>query len=473
MSRIIARATVALVLLGALATGVSPAAAAGRYAPGVVVVGYLPGAGPAAPAASLARTRMQVSTGVAAPELRVVRVPAGANVQSAAAGLRRAPGVAFAVPDYLAHAAGVWYPDDPGRSRLARGWEALQWNFLSAAGIEAPPAWANLIADGRPGGRGVTVAILDSGIAYRDWRGFRESPDFIGTRFVAPHDFIAGNRFPLDREGHGTFVAGTVAEATNNANGLTGIAYGASIMPVRVLDANGDGPSSVIAQGIYYAARHGARIINLSLQFDLQYGPSDIPDVLDAIRFAQRRGVLIVAAAGNDATEEIAYPAAAPGVVAVGASTRDLCLADYSNYGPGLALVAPGGGDDASLPGARRCHPGRDLPDVYQMTLRSPVASFSSFGLQGGWYGTSMAAAHVTGVAALVIASGGLGPHPSAAQLRARLERTARRLGGRVPNPDYGHGLLNAAAATASPAHAGRRYAGPAQPPRPSRIWPQ
>ncbi len=117
----------------------------------------------------------------------------------------------------------------------------MQWNFLPGAGVDAPQAWANLIADGRPGGRGVVVAILDTGVAYRRWHQFRKSPDFAGTQVRRPLRLRGGNRFPLDREGHGTFVAGTVAEATNNGFGLTGLAYGASIMPVRVLDRHGWG----------------------------------------------------------------------------------------------------------------------------------------------------------------------------------------------------------------------------------------
>ena len=160
------------------------------------------------------------------------------------------------------------FPNDPGTAHVAQGWQKMQWNFLPGAGVNAPEAWANLFADHRPGGQGVVVAIVDTGIAYRDWRQFRKSPDFTGTRFVDPYDFVANNRYPLDREGHGTFVAGTVAEATNNGFGLTGLAYGASIMPVRVLDENGWGDAATISKGIRYAATHGAQVINLSLEFD-------------------------------------------------------------------------------------------------------------------------------------------------------------------------------------------------------------
>ena len=115
-------------------------------------------------------------------------------------------------------------------------------------------------------------------------------------------------------------------------------------MPVRVLDAEGEGEASTIAKGVRFAVRHGARIINLSLEFSPSVTASDIPELIEALRFARRRGVLVVAAAGNEAHSAIAYPARAPDVVAVGATTEHGCLADYSNDGSKLTLVAPGGG---------------------------------------------------------------------------------------------------------------------------------
>jgi serine protease len=310
-----------------------------------------------------------------------------------------------------------------------------------------------MFAANRPGGRGVTVAVLDTGVAYRDWGSFRESPDFRSTRFVDPYDFVAGDPYPLDREGHGTFVAAMIAESTNNGVGLTGLAYGARIMPVRVLDADGNGDSATIARGIRYAVKHGAQVINLSLEFDISVTASQIPDIIHAIGFAHRHGVVVVAAAGNDSTPRLAYPAAAPAVISVGATTRDLCLAAYSNVGARLDLVAPGGGDDASLASDPDCHPFRNLPGVHQMTFSdfdsiSPGANPTRFSLPGS-YGTSMAAPMVSATAALVIASRVLGPDPSPDRILARLEQTATPLGAAQPNPDYGYGLLNAGAATA------------------------
>ena len=138
-------------------------------------------------------------------------------------------------------------------------------------------------------------------------------------------------------------MAGVVAESTNNRVGVTGLAYGATIMPVRVLDAAGDGDSVTIARGIRYAVTHGARIINLSLEFDLigRRG-HQIPDVIGAINFAYRHGVMVVAAAGNDQAIRSPTRPPTPRSVSVGATTRDRCVASYSNTGPRLSLVAPG-----------------------------------------------------------------------------------------------------------------------------------
>jgi serine protease len=225
-------------------------------------------------------------------------------------------------------------------------------------------------------------------------------------------------------------------------------------MPVRVLDANGDGDSVTIGKGIRYAVAHGAQVINLSLEFDISVTASEIPDIMSAINFAHRHGVVVVAAAGNDSSTHLAYPARAPAVISVGATTRDRCLAGYSNGGTKLDLVAPGGGDDASLVADPDCHPFSNLPSVHQMTFSdfdslSPGANPSRFSLPGS-YGTSMAAPEVSATAALVIASGILGPHPSPDRILARLEQTATPLpaGTAPPNQDYGWGLLNAGAAT-------------------------
>jgi serine protease len=422
-------------------------ARAAAYVPHEVIVGYRPGA---TLATDELRRVARRSVPAPAPHSRLLRLPRTESVAAAIARLRRQPGVAYALPDYIAHMAGEWYPNDPGRTSQPQGWERLQWNFMPTIGVNAPQAWANLLADHRGGGKDVVVAVLDTGVAYRRWKQFYPSPDFGRTRFVAPYDFVAGNRYPLDRNGHGTFVAGVIAESTNNGIGLTGLAYGVSIMPVRILDASGEGDEATIARGIRYAVNRGAQIINLSLEFlpSQVNSSSEIPQIVSAIDYAHRRGVTVVGAAGNDETNQIAYPARAGGVISVGATTKDRCLAAYSNGGTGLDLVAPGGGDDAIITSDPDCHPELNLPSIYQMTLTSPQR-WDRFGYPGGYLGTSMSAPTVAATAALVIASGVIGPHPSPDQILARLEETATPLGGSKPNSTFGYGLLNAGAATA------------------------
>jgi serine protease len=290
--------------------------------------------------------------------------------------------------------------------------------------------------------------VLDTGVAYANRGPFRRSPDFTALEFVRGYDFVSRNPFPNDRNGHGTFVASTIAEATNNGRGLTGLAFGARLMPVRVLDSQGEGEASTIAEGVRFAVRHGAQVINLSLEFSPGVTASDIPELIEALRYARRRGVLVVGAAGNEGHAAIAFPARAPTVVSVGATTEHGCLASYSNDGSGLTLVAPGGGADASLPGDPNCRP--DLPpgrDIYQVTFTG--SSPRVFGVPTGYEGTSMAVPHVSATAALVIASGVLGRHPTPTQIVARLQATARKLGGPSDQALYGAGLLDAAAATA------------------------
>ncbi len=439
----------AAVLLGALAGAQS--AFAGdptSYVPNEIVVRYAPTVAPArARAATLTR---HASPPVAiAARTRRLRLAPGESLTAALKRLRGERDVQWAVPDYLAHSAGQVIPDDVGKAGgPPGGWRELQWNFAGTFGVNAPEAWANVAADGRPGGKGVTVAVLDTGVAYANRGQFRRSPDFGRYEFVRGYDFVARNRYPNDRNGHGTFVAATIAEATNNHFGLTGLAFAARLMPVRVLDSEGEGEASTIAEGVFFAVRHGAQVINLSLEFSPGVTASDIPELIEALRFAHRKGVLVVAAAGNEGHSAIAYPARAPYVVSVGATTEHGCLASYSNDGSGLTLVAPGGGADATLPGDPNCHPEQPSGrDIYQVTFTG--SSPRVFGIPSGYEGTSMATPHVAATAALIIASGVLGPHPTPAQLTERLRATARKLGGGGDERLYGAGMVDAAAATA------------------------
>jgi serine protease len=419
------------------------AAADATGSPTRIVVGYATGATPRARESRAGHA----STSESDTRTEVIAPAGGESVGSALHRLRAAPGVRWAVPDYVARASDVVIPNDVGITHEAGGWQQLQWNFFGAFSVNAEQAWANVAADGAPGGRGVTVAVLDTGVAYANRGPFRRSPDFGRFQFVKGYDFVARNAYPNDRNGHGTFVASTIAEETNNTAGLTGLAYGADIMPVRVLDTQGEGEASTIAEGVRFAVSHGAQVINLSLEFSPGVTAGDIPELLEALRYAHRRRVLVIAAAGNEGHAAIAYPARAPDVVSVGATTEHGCLAAYSNDGAGLTLVAPGGGPDASLPGDPNCTPEQSGRDIFQVTFTG--SSPKRFGIPTGYEGTSMATPHVAATAALVIASGVLGRHPSPAQLTARLTATARKLGGGGDEALYGAGLLDAAAATA------------------------
>jgi serine protease len=445
--RLIALITCAGLMVVAAPSAAMATPAAGPYAPGEVLVRY---AGKTAPRAGAAEARLASAVGSAegAPDTAVLHLKRGVSVTAAVAALRRRPGVVWAVPDYTARTSGAFVPNDEGDpGGREGGWQELQWNFAGEFGVNAPEAWSNVAADGTPGGQGVTVAVLDTGVAYANRGPFRRSPDFYPDTFVKGYDFVARNPYPNDRNGHGTFVAATIAEATDNHYGVTGLAYGARIMPVRVLDSQGEGDASTIAEGILFAVKHGAQVINMSLEFSSDVTAADIPELIEAVHYAHRRGVLLVAAAGNEGLTTIPYPARARDVVAVGATTEHGCLAAYSNDGPGVTLVAPGGGPDASISGDPNCRP--DAPsgrDISQVTLGTSPRSFT---IPTYYEGTSMAAPHVAAVAALIIASGVIGRHPSPAKLTDRLRDTARRLGGGGDERLYGAGLVNAAAATA------------------------
>ncbi|CAB4922095.1 unannotated protein [freshwater metagenome] len=430
-----------LLLIPALAAVLCAAAAAPALAldavPGEVVVQYEPGSPAQAAAAA----------GAAPQVLRVKDVPAAIER------LRRHPGVRYAVPNVRARVAqsgagATFVPNDPGDTGTAGGWQALQWNFAGEFGVHAPEAWANAIAAGAPGGRGVTIAVLDTGVAYRTRSPYRISPDFRPPQFVRGYDFVDRDRFPFDRNGHGTHVAATIAEATNNGVALTGLAYGARIMAVRVLDSVGEGNATDIARGVRYAARHGAKVINLSLEFDADVRARDIPQLLQAIAYARSRGALVVGAAGNEGRGSIAYPARAYGVTSVGATTEHGCVSEFSNFGRGLDLVAPGGGADTALADDPNCGAtesnGRN---IVQLTFSGRSAT--KFGMPTTYEGTSMAVPHVSATAALVLATGVLGRNPSPATLEKHLKRTARDLGPAGPDSRYGSGLVDAAAATA------------------------
>lgn len=357
----------------------------------------------------------------------------------------------------LARAAYV--PNDSGVAAAAAtaGWAAVQWELNGPFGINAPQAWSQASRLGGSGGRGVKIAILDSGVAYARRGPYRRSPDLASARFVKGYDFVDSDPYPNDEYGHGTFVASTIAATANNAYGTVGVAYRARIMPLRVLDFEGRGFPSVIARAIRYAVRHGADVINLSLE--LYDGPPLAPTprsvtasrgVRAALADARRAGVVVVSAAGNSSDPNVPAKKYDTLAINVGGTTEHGCLGDYSNHGPGLDIVAPGGGADADVPGDVNCQPaaepGRDISGV-SFRAESPT----HFEILPRFRGTSTAAPHVAGVVALVLASGVLGRHPTPAAVERHLEARARDLGPPGRDPYYGWGLVDAAAATLPP----------------------
>ena len=400
-----------------------------------------------------------------------IGLPRGAGVLATARALRAKPDVAYAQPNYAAHASTAepepYDPDDPGTlepgatgsALTPGGWALRQWDFLdytgtstsklptSPGGIDAVGAWANLIADGRPGGQGVVVAVLDSGIAYRNYdTEFVRSPDFSPSQFVPGENFVDRGHLPLDTNGHGTFVAGTIAEQTDNGVGLTGLAYNAKLMPVKVLRRNNTGYANRIAAGIRFAVAHHAQVINMSFNFECG---AKVPQVDEALREAYDHGIVTVASGGNLNLEEpsiktcVSEPATGPRVIGVGGTTEGACIGSYSLAGKGIDVVAPGGGFAAA-----GCPSVLSRP-IYQVTLKKGTTN--EFAIPGNYDGTSMAAAHVSGTVALMLASGvipsDLNPKARVRAVTKRLEQTARNLG--YPRTVQGAGLIDAARATA------------------------
>ena len=420
--------------LGGLALPAS--AAASDYVPGEVIVRYEDGT-----AASVAAAA-EDDTGTVAEEAlpggsQQLAIEDGQSVRQTIDELEDDPNVEYAVPNWRAHAAGT-PTDDPAWRR--------QWNLFSPWGINVGEAWTLAQGLGAPGGRGAIVAVLDSGVAYENRGRFKRAPDLRHSTFTHPFDFIDNDRHPNDSFGHGTHVAGTIAQTTGNGVATAGIAYNAKIMPLRVLDDQGSGDSAAIARAIRWAARYGADVINLSLEFPAEVRAAEIPDVIGALRYARRHGALVVGAAGNQADFMVAYPARATSVMAVGATTITGCQADYSNSGRDLDVVAPGGGADApnsdSTWDSQHCNPDSFGRPIFQQTF--VARGVRHFGLPGGYEGTSMAAPHVSAIAALIIATKRLGPHPPPHLVEAHIEATARP----TDRPDrYGAGLVDAGAA--------------------------
>lgn len=448
--RVISSLTLVLAAFAATAAQAGAQGTGGAaFQPRQLVIKYKDGADRAAQVAARRGASVKYSSAIAARS-SVVELKPGQTLAAAAAELRATGDVEYAVPNYKARIS-EWIPNDPGRGEPG-DWRSLQWNFVGAWGVNALNAWNKLYDTEGAGGRGVIVAVIDTGVAYERYGRFYRSPDLAGVKIFRPYDFVSNDRHANDYNGHGTHVASTIAERVDNGVGVTGLAYNATLMPLRALDQSGAGDSSTIARAIRYAARNRAKVINLSMEFDGGLRARHIPEIVSAIKFATSRGALVVGAAGNQGSDQVAYPSRASHALSVGATTRRGCLAVYSNAGSGLDLVAPGGGKDSRdadlTPGStdlKNCDPTASGPPIYQVTLSQ--SSFRFFTISSDYEGTSMAAPHVTATAALVIASGVLGPNPHPDAIKRRLRSTARDLGAPGRDLHYGVGLIDAGAA--------------------------
>ncbi|MEV7624390.1 S8 family serine peptidase [Actinoplanes sp. NPDC089786] len=317
------------------------------------------------------------------PGALTVDVPRS-RVAAVADELRADPAVAYVEPDHIAHAAAVVTPNDP--------YYAQQWGI---AKTRVNTAWT-----ASRGSAAITVAVVDTGV--------KRLPD-LAANLLPGYDFVNSDTDPADDDGHGTMTAQVIAATPNNGAGVAGICWTCKILPVKVLGAGGSGSYSNIAAGIRYAADHGADIINLSLG-----GSSDSQVLRSAVAYAVSKNALVIAAAGNEGSAALHYPAAMPSVLAVGASTPGDARYPWSNYGASWAdLAAPG------------CNP-----------------VLNTAGVLTNFCGTSSATPFASGVAALLVAAK---PAATPATVRLALEKTAVKLAGNWLAA--GSGRIDAAAA--------------------------
>jgi serine protease len=381
----------------------------------------------------------------------LLSIPATAEPTEVVKQLLARKEVEYAEPIYRLKA--LHRPNDTQYSR--------QWNFPA---IQLDRAWD--INKGATSA--ITVAVLDTGVAYRNATvgfvtvplligrqvvrlratvPFSAAPDLIAPeRIVAPYDFVWEDATPMDTDGHGTHVAGTIGQLTDNGVGAAGIAFHVKLMPIKVIATDWDelfgapsgGTTDVLARAIRYAADHGANVINLSLGYS---SPISSRVIEDALRYAVSRGVFVAIAAGNEYLDgnPVAQPAALapriPGVMAVGAVDPEMRRAPYSNVGPYVEIAAPGGDTRVS-----------DSRGILQQTYASGFSEqfpprFDMFQYRS-FEGTSMASPHVAGVAALLMSQGVRSP----AAIERALTVFARDLGPAGRDNEYGYGLVDARA---------------------------
>ena len=438
-------------------------ASGARYVPGRVIVKFRDGTSSAArlSAMSVTSRTAALSTRPAYADFDIMTIDPGEDAEAAAARLGQQSNVEYAQAAYLEHAEFV--PNDPFYSRY-------QWNLPL---IDMERAW-----DIQPqAGSAVTVAVLDTGVAYtnatvqfhafawNDGQG-NDYPDlgditvpFVAAtqlasagRFVSPHDFIWGDDLPIDLDGHGTHVSGTIGQLTNDGVGTAGVAFNVKLMPVKVISTDWDdifqspnvGTDDVVAQGIRYAADNGAKVLNLSIG---RSGPA-APVVEDAVKYAVSKGAFVVIAAGNDfedgnPTEVIAEIASrVQGAVSVAAVDRAKAHAYYSSTGSWVELAAPGGSFRGFGAEGGVLQQTLDLAQV-DTFLDSPAQyGPPRFDALAYYYftGTSQATPHVSGLAAMLMQQGITNP----AAIEAALEKFATDLGDPGRDNLFGYGLVEA-----------------------------
>jgi len=387
---------------------------------GDVTVAYYAAGGEASVAAKARGKGATIETHVEDAGVVVVDPPAGVSAEEFAAQMDQVPGVRFAEP--VRPMKALWTPNDEFFRQAPTGATGadriFQWGLFR---IGMTSAWD--VTRGTPS---VKVAVLDTGLDL----GTVDDPVHLDATNRRNFTVSPETTNITDTIGHGTHMAGIVAAETNNQTGVAGVAPYVTVLPIKVLDGVDDNDVEV-AEGIYWAANHGADVISMSLG-----GPESSLTLQSAVDYASSKGCVIVAAAGNDAAKpgyvpgSVYYPAAYPEVIAVGSIKEGDTRSAFSQYGPALDLVAPGE-DIWSI-----------WPDNYLVGLD----------------GTSPAAPHVAGVAALLLSAH---PEAPASTVKSVLESSAQDLGPAGFDNEFGNGLVRADSALTWPMN-GIGISGPA-----------